>query len=152
MRPTWKDAATKVLMAAAATCFVGYMLRGSVPVDEDPATIAGLLIAGALAIAVGGWVAVRSAHGLAYATVGVGSVALVVGALALMSENLLDLAVRRGILVTLMTTVAGVSAVLLFHHARRDQQEAVQLRAGSGRGLPNSASRTPDAGCDRQHR
>ena len=118
MKLTRKDLAATVLVAAAVVPFVGYMAMGSMPFVQDPTGMAGLgLVLGLIAAAVGGWIAVGAGALTRYTTVGVGLASLVIGVLALVSENFLDLAVRQGLLIAFVATIFVLWAVATLRHA-----------------------------------
>ena len=114
MKLTWKDLAATLLVAAAVVPFVGYMVTGSMPFVQDPTGMAGL---GLIAAAVGGWIVVGAGTLTRYTTAGVGLASLVIGVLALASENFLDVAVRQGLLIAFVTSLFVLWAVAILRHA-----------------------------------
>ena len=130
MHLTWKDLAATVLVAATVVPFVGYMATGSMPFVQDPTGMAGLgLVLGLIAAVVGGWIVVGAGALTRYTTAGVGLGSLVVGVLALVSENFMDLTIRQGLLIAFVVSIFFLWAVAILRHAAGVAEAPIGSRA-----------------------
>src|ERR1051326_1106868 len=114
MRPTYKDAAAAVLVAAILVPFVGYLVRGSMPFIQDPTGMAGVvLILGLVAGAIGGWVGIRTGTlTLRITTIAAGIVSAGVAVTALVTEPALATTTRHWLLggaVALVVALFGLA-------------------------------------------
>jgi len=134
MRLTWRDAVATVLVAAIAVPYIGYVINGSMPFIQDPTGMAGLgLLLGAAAAAIGGWVILHEGAFLRVTTVALALVSLGLGATALVSEHLLDLAARQLVLGAFMVSIAAMWGLALLHYSGVVRGE-VETPSGLGHG------------------
>lgn len=117
MTLTWRDGVATLLVAAIVVPFFGYLLVGGMPLIQDPTGMAGAaLVLGALAALVGGWFVVPAGTAR-IVMVAIGVVSAAMGILALVSQNLLDLAVRQWMLGGLMAGIVALWTITLLRHA-----------------------------------
>jgi len=114
MRLTRYDGVATLLFAAILAPYIGYVARGSMPFVQDPEGMAATaLILGAVAAYIGGWVARRRLETLA-----VGTAALGLAILTLVSDSFFDLAVRNGLMAGFMATIVLLWTGALLRHER----------------------------------
>ncbi|HEU0025914.1 MAG TPA: hypothetical protein VFQ25_02260 [Ktedonobacterales bacterium] len=117
MRLTWRDAVATVLVAAIMVPYAGYLINGSALLITDPTGMAALgLILGAIAVVVGGWIAVREGAFMNTVTLVWALISFGLGFSALVSENIYKPASREIILWIFIATIVGLWALALLRH------------------------------------
>jgi hypothetical protein len=117
MRLTWKDGVATLLVAAIVVPYVGYLIQGSMPFIQDPTGMAGVgLILGITAAAFGGWVILQARGFQRFLTDALALVSLGLGIAALVSEHLLDAAVRDGVLAAFIASIVVLWAFATLRH------------------------------------
>jgi hypothetical protein len=118
MRLTWRDVVATVLVAAIMVPYAGYLINGSALLITDPTGMAALgLILGAIAAAVGGWIAVREGTFMSSATLILAIVSFGLGVSALVSEPLFNPAGREIILWIFVASIVSLWALGILRHS-----------------------------------
>lgn len=118
MRITGKDAIASVLVAAIVIFYIGYVANGSMPLVQDPTGMAAVgLILGAVAAAIGGWIALHEGRVAEITTGALGIVSAVLGILALLGEHVFSATASQWVLGAFMAGVVTLWALSLVRHS-----------------------------------
>ncbi|HZU71498.1 MAG TPA: hypothetical protein VE990_01885 [Acidimicrobiales bacterium] len=116
----WRDGVATLLVAAIVVPYIGYLSWGSVPFIQDPTGMSAVgLILGAVAAYVGGWIALQVGDAMRYLTGGLGLLALVLGVLGLVGENLFagNWVTWEGVLAGFMASIVALWGIAIGRHA-----------------------------------
>jgi hypothetical protein len=144
MRLTWKDGVATLLFAAIVVPYGFYLAWGGFTLIGngeggtavgilDPTGMAALgLVLGVVAAAVGGWIVLSETALLGYLTGGLGLFAAVLGALALIGENLFNNAtVWESVLGGFVATIVLLWAIAIGRHSGLFESGETRAPAGT---------------------
>jgi hypothetical protein len=130
MKLGWRDAVATLLVAAIGVPYAFYLALGGVTFIQngdgstavgilDPTGMSGLaLVLGAIAAIVGGWIVLGEGSVTGYVTGGLGVVSAVLGALALVGENLFNNStVWESVLGAFIASIGLLWAIAVVRHS-----------------------------------